>query len=57
MKRAAALPAMTLLALAALLSANSALARDRLGVWNDWGAFRDAAVPRCYAIAMAADQR
>jgi hypothetical protein len=33
-----------------------AIARDRLGVWNDWGAFRDAAVPRCYAIAMAIDQ-
>ena len=39
----------------ALLAAGPALARDRLGVWNDWGAFRDAAVPRCYAIAMAAD--
>jgi hypothetical protein len=33
-----------------------AVARDRLGVWNDWGAFRDVAVPRCYAIAMSADQ-
>ena len=40
----------------ALLAPNAALARDRLGVWNDWGAFRDAAVPRCYAIAMAVDQ-
>lgn len=39
----------------ALLAACPALARDRLGVWNDWGAFRDAAVPRCYAIAMAVD--
>ena len=39
----------------ALLAAGPALARDRLGVWNDWGAFRDAAVPRCYAIAMAVD--
>jgi hypothetical protein len=29
-------------------------ARDALGVWDDWGAFRDPAVPRCYAIAMAA---
>jgi hypothetical protein len=51
MKRAAALVAMI-----GLVSAGSALARDRLGVWNDWGAFRDAGVPRCYAIAMAADQ-
>ena len=48
MKRAA-----VLLALAGLMAPGSALARDRLGVWNDWGAFRDAAVPRCYAIAMA----
>ncbi len=35
--------------------ASFAQARDRLGVWNDWGAFRDAGVPRCYAIAMSAD--
>lgn len=26
-------------------------ARDSLGVYGQWGAFRDAAVPRCYAIA------
>ncbi|MFM2301772.1 MAG: hypothetical protein RLZZ84_1508 [Pseudomonadota bacterium] len=31
-----------------------ALARDALGVFGEWAAFRDAAVPRCYAIAMAA---
>jgi hypothetical protein len=44
------------LLITALLAAPlPALARDRLGVWNDWGAFRDIAVPRCYAIAMAAD--
>ncbi|HEY6870585.1 MAG TPA: hypothetical protein VI199_12595 [Novosphingobium sp.] len=30
-----------------------ALARDNLGVYGQWGAFRDPAVPRCYAIAMA----
>lgn len=30
-----------------------AAARDSLGIWNDWGAFRDIGVPRCYAIAMA----
>jgi len=42
-------------ALIASIGGNGALARDRLGVWNDWGAFRDAAVPRCYAIAMASD--
>ena len=26
-------------------------ARDNLGVFSAWGAFRDPAVPRCYAIA------
>ncbi|WEK47348.1 MAG: hypothetical protein P0Y56_03425 [Candidatus Andeanibacterium colombiense] len=35
------------LALTAPLSA-----RDSLGVFSDWGAFRDPATPRCYAIAM-----
>ena len=45
-----------LLAAIALMVGGNALARDRLGVWNDWGAFRDAAVPRCYAIAMAVEQ-
>lgn len=30
-----------------------ALARESLGLYNGWGAFRDAAVPRCYAISMA----
>jgi hypothetical protein len=28
-------------------------AKDSLGVFSDWGAFRDPSVPRCYAIAMA----
>ena len=37
-----------------LLAANPALARDALGMFGGWGAFRDSAVPRCYAIAMAA---
>jgi hypothetical protein len=36
----------------ALLAA-PALARDGLGVFETWGAFRDPGVPRCYAIAMA----
>lgn len=39
------------LLLLALLAAPAA-ARDSLGVFNDWGAFRDPRVPRCYAIAM-----
>ncbi len=29
-------------------------ARDSLGMFGQWGAFRDAQVPRCYALAMAA---
>ena len=37
-----------------LLAASPAAARDALGVFGGWGAFRDAPVPRCYAIAMAA---
>ncbi len=37
----------------ALLCAAPAMARDSLGIWNAWGAFSDAGVPRCYAIAMA----
>lgn len=28
-------------------------ARDSLGVFGDWGAFRDPEVPRCYAISEA----
>lgn len=28
-------------------------ARDSLGVFGDWGAFRDAEAPRCYAITAA----
>lgn len=38
---------------AAALLASPALARDALGVFGAWAAFRDPAVPRCYAIAMA----
>ena len=38
-----------LLALATPLAA-----RDSLGVFSNWGAFRDPQVPRCYAIAKAA---
>lgn len=45
-KRAAALGLALLAALAP-----AAEARDSLGVFDDWGAFRDPQVPRCYAIA------
>lgn len=41
-----------ILALAVL--ASPALARDALGMFGEWAAFRDPAVPRCYAIAKAA---
>lgn len=34
-----------------LLAAAPAQARDALGVFEDWGAFRDAKPNRCYAIA------
>ena len=36
------------------LAATPALARDALGVFGTWAAFRDPQTPRCYAIAMAA---
>jgi hypothetical protein len=51
MKRALLLPA--LLPIALVFTGTPALARDSLGMFGTWGAFRDGAVPRCYAIAMA----
>lgn len=39
------------LALLALLAASTASAKESLGVYSDWAAFRDPQVPRCYAIA------
>lgn len=39
--------------LALLALPGPAPARDNLGIYGQWGAFRDPAVPRCYAIAMA----
>ena len=41
------------LALALALIAAPAAARDSLGVFGEWGAFKDPEVPRCYAIAAA----
>lgn len=32
-------------------------AKDNLGVYGDWAAFRDPGVPRCYAIAKPAPSR
>ncbi len=41
----------TFLAIAVVALAPPAAARDSLGVFETWGAFRDPGVPRCYAIA------
>lgn len=41
-----------LIALTFCVCVTPALARDSLGVFEKWGAFRDPNVPRCYAIAM-----
>jgi hypothetical protein len=50
-------PASGALVLAAMLIAAPVQARDSLGVYSDWAAFRDPMVPRCYAIAMAMPSR
>jgi len=39
------------------LPAGPAAARESLGVFEGWGAFRDAEVPRCHAIARPADRQ
>lgn len=51
MRRALALPLML------LLLATPLAARDSLGVFGTWGAFRDPEVPRCYAITAADESR
>jgi hypothetical protein len=38
------------------LIASPLAAKDSLGVFGQWGAFRDPQVPRCYAIAAAEDE-
>lgn len=43
--------ARVLLLIGGLCLANPALARDPLGVFDGWGAFRDSRPARCYAIA------
>jgi len=45
-----------LLAAAALSLAAPLAAKDSLGVFGDWGAFRDPGTPRCYAIAAAQNE-
>jgi hypothetical protein len=44
------------IAVLALLAAPLS-AKDSLGVFGEWGAFRDPRVPRCYAIAAADEDR
>lgn len=43
--------------LSPLLVAMPASARDSLGIFEGWGAFRDPAAPRCYAISKAVGAR
>lgn len=43
--------------LAIALVAGPVAARDSLGMFGSWGAFRDPTVPRCYAIAMPRPSR
>jgi len=40
-----------LLGLAGSVIASPISAKDSLGIFNSWGAFRDPEIPRCYAIA------
>lgn len=40
-----------------LLAATPLAAKDSLGVFSGWGAFRDPNVPRCYAIAQPKENR
>jgi len=47
-------PTVRRLTLALVMLAAPLAAKDSLGVFDDWGAFADPAVPRCYAIAQAA---
>ena len=43
--------ALLILASVATLAGTPALARSSLGIFDDWGAFRDPRLPRCYAIS------
>lgn len=52
-KRVSLRVAALLALLCAFAVAGPADARDGLGIFGKWGAFRDPAVARCYAIAMA----
>jgi hypothetical protein len=43
------------LLLSGLLIASPLLARERLGSWQGWAAFKDPETPRCYAISAPED--
>lgn len=45
-----------LIGLALLASPLALSAKDSLGIFESWGAFRDAKMPRCYAISQAEDE-
>ena len=49
-----ALRSLLLMACLLALAPAPAQARDSLGIYDSWGAFRDREVPRCYAIAIPA---
>ncbi|MGF7204194.1 hypothetical protein GGQ82_003275 [Sphingobium olei] len=51
MRFAGPMRAFLLLPICALSIAGPAAARDSLGIFDSWGAFRDPRAPRCYAIA------
>ena len=42
---------LVLLALTVAVISVPVLAKDSLGIFDSWGAFRDSEIPRCYAIA------
>lgn len=47
----------TLVVVALLTVAAPLAAKDSLGVFDDWAAFRDPAVPRCYAITASETEK
>lgn len=51
------MPTLRLAALAGVLAATPLAARDSLGVFERWGAFRDPGAGRCYAIAIPEPSR
>ena len=50
-------PSILAMALSIGITSGPALAKDSLGIFEGWGAFRDSRVPRCYAISQPVDVR